>query len=246
MSELLRRCESVQVARNEIANGPGPPRSRKQKSPVSHYQLLQTVESAVKRRGFKIANQVHCRWGEKRQYFGLLELIDANAASDYSIMLGVQNDYCSALRTSLILGHQVLVNDSLTFFEQHILNPHDAPLTEQNLSRLVGKAMTRLVSERRCLDQRIAAFKATEISDRIAHDVMIRALDAEVIRVSQLTDVINEWQMPCHDEFHEHGRSVWRLFNALTEGVNRLWPSDIFQRSRALYDLMPGISPEDV
>lgn len=245
MTELLWHCQSVHVSRDEIANEPGPPRSRKQKSLVSHYQLLQKVESAVKRRGFKIANQVHCRWGEKRQYFGLLELVDADAASDYSIMLGVQNSYDGALPTSLILGYQVLVSDSLTFFEQHVLNPHDARLTEQNLPRLVGKAMTRLVSERRCLDQRIAAFKATEISDHIAHDVMIRALDAEVIRAAQLQDVINEWQMPCHDEFYDHGRSVWRLFNAFIAGLNRPWPSDILQRSRVLYDLMPGISPED-
>ena len=244
MTELLRHCQSGHVSRDEIANGPGPPRSRK-KSLVSHYQLLQKVESAVKRRGFQIANQVHCEWGGKRQYFGLLELVDADAAIDYSIMLGVQNSYDGALRTSLILGHQVLVNDSLTFFEQHVLNPHEAPLTEQNLPRLVGKAMTRLVSERRCLDERIAAFKATEISDRIAHDVMIRALDADVIRAAQLPDIINEWHMPCHDEFHEYGRSVWRLFNAITPSFNGLWLSALFYRSRSLYGLMPGISPEE-
>ena len=244
MTELLRHCQSGQVSRDEIAIGPGPPRSRK-KLLVSHHRLLQTVESAVKRRGFKIANQVHCRWGEKRQYFGLLELVDADSAIDYGIILGVQNSYEGALQTSLILGHQVQVNDNLTFFEQHVLNPHGAPITEQNLPRLVGKAMTRLVSERRCLDQRIEAFKATEISDRTAHDLMIRALDAEVIRAAQLQDIINEWHMPCHEEFLEHGRSVWRLFNAFTASFNGLWLAAVLQRSRALYGLMPGISPEE-
>jgi hypothetical protein len=212
---------------------------------VSHFQLLQTVESAVRRRKFTITNEAHCLWNDKRQYFGLLELSDTTAASDYSIILGIQNSHDGALPTSLILGHRVLINDHLTFFDQHVLTPHEAPLTEQNLPRLVGKAMTRLMAERQCLDERIAAFKATQISDRTAHDVMIRALDVEMIRAAQLPDIINEWHMPCHDEFHEHGRSVWRLFNALAGSFHGVWLSELLWRSRSLYGLMPGNSLEE-
>lgn len=244
MTQLRRHCQSGSVSREIIANGPDPPRTRK-KLRVSHFQLLQTVESALARRKFKISNQAHCLWNDKRQYFGLLELSDAHAASDYSIILGIQNSYDGALRTSLILGNQVLVNDNLMFVDQHILNAHDAPLTKQNLPRLVGKALSQLTAERQCLDERIAAFKATEISDRTAHDVMIRALDAELIRAAQLPDIINEWHMPCHDEFHEHGRSVWRLLNAFAGCFRGVWLSELLWRSRSLYGLMPGNSPEE-
>ena len=138
MTQLRRHCQSGSVSREIIANGPDPPRTRRTRR-VSHHLLLQTVESAVTRRKLNISNQAHCLWNDKRQYFGLLELSDSTAASDYSIILGIQNSYDGALPTSLILGHRVLINDNLTFFDQHVLNPHDAPLTDQTCRDWWGK-----------------------------------------------------------------------------------------------------------
>jgi hypothetical protein len=58
----------------------------------------------------------------------------------------------------------------------------------------------------------------TELSDGAAHDLVIQSLDARVVPVTRIPDVLREWREPRHSEFRE-GRTAWRLFNAFTESL---------------------------
>jgi hypothetical protein len=62
---------------------------------------------------------------------------------------------------------------------------------------------------------RFSTYKQRELSDHQVHDLVIHALDARVIPVTKIHDVLNEWRTPRHPEFAE--RNIWRLFNAFTE-----------------------------
>ena len=66
---------------------------------------------------------------------------------------------------------------------------------------------------RRTQEQRFAAYKASELADAVAHDLVVRALDARVVPARKVPQVLREWRQPRHPEFRE-GRTAWRLFNA--------------------------------
>ena len=67
---------------------------------------------------------------------------------------------------------------------------------ERDLPRIVHTAVGRLADMRGQQDERIRTYKETELSDPAAHDLVIRAVDANVLPVTQVPDVLSEWRTP--------------------------------------------------
>jgi hypothetical protein len=89
---------------------------------------------------------------------------------------------------------------------------------ERDLPQLVEVAIGRLGEQRRLQETRIGAYKTYELTDSMAHDLVIRATkDIHVLPNARIPDVIDEWRAPRHHEFREGGKTVWRLFNAFSE-----------------------------
>ena len=64
-------------------------------------------------------------------------------------------------------------------------------------------------------DERIGGYKLTDLEDRTAHDLVVRAFDVGVCCNRHIPQVLHEWRQPRHEEFQP--RNVWSLFNAFTE-----------------------------
>jgi hypothetical protein len=86
------------------------------------------------------------------------------------------------------------------------------------------------------MERRIEGYKAAELSDTAAHDVMIRATDSGVVAFNKLGYVIEEWRNPTHEEFQ--ARTGWSLFNAFTEVLKRYSQIELPRRTMALHGLM--------
>jgi hypothetical protein len=63
-------------------------------------------------------------------------------------------------------------------------------------------------------------------------------MDARVVPVRQVPDVLAEWRHPRHREFAEAGRTAWRLFNAFTEVIKGRALDLLPRRTQALHGLM--------
>ena len=87
-------------------------------------------------------------------------------------------------------------------------------------------------------DERICAYKQTELTDPAVHDLVIRAVDASVLPVTQVPAVLSEWRTPTHEEFAADGKTAWRLFNAFTETWKGRNLSALPRRSQALHGLL--------
>ena len=74
------------------------------------------------------------------------------------------------------------------------------------------------------------------VSDGAAHDLVIQSLDARVVPVTRIPDVLREWREPRHSEFRE-GRTAWRLFNAFTESLKGRLDA-LPTRTQALHGLL--------
>ena len=241
MGNLLMHCGGKHITRDELANAATPPRTRSW-VPVAHQRLLELVDRTIAGQGFHVTNQAHGLWGEGARYFGLLELSNGANADDYSLVVGLRNSHDKTFPASLALGSQVLVCDNLSFFGEVVLTRRHTRFIERDLPGIVAQAVGRLSEMRTQQADRIMAYKGTRIRDRTAHDLIVRAVDARVIPVTQLPLVLKEWREPSHNEFAENGRSVWRLFNAITESFKSRSLEVLPRRSQALHGLLDRIA----
>jgi hypothetical protein len=90
---------------------------------------------------------------------------------------------------------------------------------EWDLPGLVAKAVGKLTEQRDRQERRFVAYKGEEFSDKEAHDLLIRALDARALPVTRIPAALEEWRTPRHPEFARDGKTGWRLFNAFTEAM---------------------------
>ena len=240
MANLLMHCGGRHVTREELADARTPERTRSW-VPVPHHRLLDLVESTIEGQGYRVTNQAHGLWGDGDRYFGLMELANGHTEDDYGLVLGLRNSHDKTFPASLALGSQVLVCDNLSFFGEVVLTRRHTRFVERDLPGIVAQAVGRLSEMRTQQADRLDAYKQTRIKDRTAHDLMVRAVDARVIPVTQLPMVLKEWRKPTHPEFTVDGRSVWRLFNAFTESFKSRSLEVLPRRSQALHGLMDRI-----
>ena len=111
---------------------------------------------------------------------------------------------------------------------------------ERDLPRIVHTAVGRLADLRGKQDERIRTYKETELTDPTAHDLVIRAVDASVLPVTQVPAVLEEWRKPSHEEFAA-GKTLWRFHNAMTEVWKGRNLAALPRRSQALHGLLDSV-----
>ena len=109
---------------------------------------------------------------------------------------------------------------------------------ERDLPRVIHTAVGRLTDLRQSQDDRIEQYKSTKLDDRTAHDLMIRAVDASALPVTQIPTVLTEWRNPTHEEFTVDGKNFWRFYNSLTSALKGRNLSALPHRSQALHGLL--------
>jgi hypothetical protein len=106
------------------------------------------------------------------------------------------------------------------------------PLNRRPSVKLIGM----LSDLRNTQERRFATYRSPELTESVAHDLIIQAFDSRIIPVSRIPDVLQEWREPRHPEFRE-GRTAWRLFNCFTE-VLKGNLGELPRRTQALHGLM--------
>ena len=85
-------------------------------------------------------------------------------------------------------------------------------------------------------DRRIAAYRGTEIEDRVAHDLVIRGTDVGVCSNRLIPAVLREWRQPRHPQFE--ARNVWSLFNSFTQVLKQSSLPELPKRTESLHGLL--------
>jgi hypothetical protein len=170
------------------------------------------------------------------RYFGLLQVANGSNADDFGLVVGLRNSHDKSFPAALVLGASVFVCDNLSFSgEVKLARKHTAHI-ERDLPQLVERAVGLLSDLRNTQESRFATYQGHELSAGQAHDLVIQALDARVVPVTKIPDVLTEWREPRHAEFRE-GRTAWRLFNAFTE-ILKGNLGELPRRTQALHGLM--------
>ena len=232
---LLLHCGAQQVTRESLAEVPTPPNTETW-YPMPHEHLLEEVEEQLGNGGFILGRQAHAISHEGARYFGLLEIqLPEHKYSDYRWVVGLRNSHDKTFPAAMVAGTQVFVCDNLAFSGQVKLSRKHTRFAQRDLRHLTSRAVGQLGDRFLKLDQRIDAYKQKRITDNKAHDLIVRALDCRAITATQVPKVLSEWRKPTHSEFRR--RSVWSLFNAVTETHKELNPHIAIRRSEALHGL---------
>jgi hypothetical protein len=191
--------------------------------------------------GLTVKQTVHALDREGRRYFGMMEAYTAN--EEFSTIVGLRNAHDKMFSAGLVIGAAVTVCSNLWFSGEIKLGRRHTAFIVRDLPLLIKDAVSKISAVTDKQEQRIAHYKATKMRHAKAHDVLVKALDEDVIVASKLPRVLKEWREPRHNEFTTDGFTFWRLHNAFTEVMKK---THVFklpaqtQRLNALMDRESG------
>jgi hypothetical protein len=239
MVNLMLHCGSRHVERRAVEKAPTPPASSTW-VPVPHHRLLEQVEATVVGGGLTVVNQAHALWNDGLRYFGLLEVANGKSHDDYGLVIGLRNSHDKSFPAAIAMGSCVFVCDNLSFGGEVTIARRHTRFIERDLPRIVHTAVGRLADLRGKQDKRIQTYKKTKLTNAAAHDLVIRAVDASVLPVTQVPALLEEWRKPSHAEFAE-AKTLWRFHNAMTEVWKGRNLAALPRRSQALHGLLDSV-----
>lgn len=233
-SGLSLHCGSNVATLEQVREAPTPAATATHQ-PIPHYELLDMARNYADASGLRITGETHGLWGgEKERYFGLLSV--SSEHGDRDMVIGLRNSHDKKFPAAVALGTRVFVCDNLAFSgEVSIARRHTVNI-RRDLPELVARAMGKLAAYRQVQDARIASYQETEISPVEAHDLVVRAMDAQVIGPVLVPHVLQSWRSPEHPEFAP--RNLWSLFNAFTERLKGTRPEVLSRRTQSLHGLL--------
>lgn len=215
-SNLCLHKGAHQVERGQLALVATPPRTETW-VPIPHHTLLAGVEDVLTRTGFTVVNQSHGLTRDGCRYFGLLQIANGHNPDLFSLVVGVRNSHDKCFPAGLVIGASVFVCDNLSFSGEVKLARKHTVHVHRDLPQLVERAVGQLGHLRQTQEERFLTYQQHEIRDHQAHDLIIQAMDARIVPVTTIPDVLTEWRTPRHPEFASGGKTAWRLFNGFTE-----------------------------
>mgnify|MGYP003610685631 CR=1 FL=1 len=161
--------------------------------------------------------------------------LPSRGEADFGWIVGIRNSHDMTYPAGLVAGTRVFVCDNLAFSGEVRISRKHTRFAERDLRHLTARAVGQLGDKFRGLDQRVQAYQQAAVSDRQAHDIIIRAVDCAAITPAQIPGVLSQWRRPDHEAFAT--RNAWSLFNAFTEVHKGINPHTALRRGEALHGL---------
>lgn len=237
-SNLVLHC-GANVATMEQVAGVGLPEATDSFQPISHKVLYDLVRAELERTGLQIAEEAHGLYRDGQRYFGLLKLKNGDHP-DYTLAAGVRNAHDQSFSAAIAIGSYVLVCDNLAFSGEVMIARKHTRFIERDLPNLVTRAVGLLTDQRGRQEERIVAYKGTEVTDLVMHDLVIHALDTRILPVTKIPAVLDEWRKPTYEEFKP--RTAWSAFNAFTYVLKGTNVMELGRRTMALHGIVDGLA----
>lgn len=247
MKGLMLHCGGHLKTREEVFAVPLP-HATDSYMPLPHESFVTRIEKQLALEGISLKDEKLALAKDGQRLFGLLELVFPNfAAREYGCVLGLRNSYDKSCSAGLCIGATVFVCDNLSFHGSQITfqRKHTANLL-RDLSWIITETVTKLPALFAAQSSTFERYRATELADKEAHDLVIRLYDRDALNVSDIPHILKEWREPRHPGFAEAGKTGWRLFNAATETVKGdLWR--LPARTRVIHEILDeacGLAPK--
>jgi hypothetical protein len=207
--------------------------------PIGHALLVDQMREAIARAGFSIKEEEHALARMGQRYFGGFSIVgpDINA-NDRELVVGLRNANDRSFAASVCIGNRMLVCENLCFSSDIKLARKHTTNIMRDIPEVLAKAVGLLVSHFTDMENRIQRYKTIELNDEQAADLTIRLADAKAIPAREVYPVIQQFRTPNHPEFN--GRTVWSLYNGLTEQLKGGDLSKLPYRTRTAQSILDG------
>lgn len=240
---LLVHCGAEKVDWEKLTKVPLP-EATETHVPIAHHDLVDRVREELPRNNLQVIQEEHALSKDGMNYFGIMRIEDPDFPADkdgFSRVVGLRNSHNKRLSVGLVSGSSVFVCDNLAFSgEIQLMRKH----TSQVMDALPEMIHTAVNSLRPLLDaerQRVKAYRAHGLDrSKIKVDHLFMEMFRQgALTGSQLSKAWEHWENPPHEEFEE--RSMWSLFNSVTDSYKGTGMRTLFKRSRKLHDMCDEI-----
>ena len=211
--------------------------------PVNHSRVLATVGNALGRVGYRVDTERYELDADGARMFAVWTILNgAVQGDDHKLMVGIRNSHDKAFALGMAFGTWMLVCANLEFGADYVIGRKHSSRILQDLPGLVGDLMGNLAAFKQSHEQRLEAYRRTQLGDVEVHDILIRSVDEKVISNAHIAKVLTEWRVPQHEEFEP--RNVFSLMNAYTEVFKGTNTFDLSGRTRRLHGLLGPVVME--
>lgn len=184
--------------------------------PVAHDKLVTIVKRELAAAKLEIVQELFVLWRNGQRMFGMFQVNHADLPSpEQAMIVAVRNSFDKSLPAMIASGGQVFVCDNLIFNGEVVLGRKHTSNIFRDLDGLVKGAMEILFKHWKKHFARVDAYKAFDLGDTQAHDLIAKLFLAGAIGKTQVADVIEQFHSPNHPEFRD--RNLWSLTNSFTE-----------------------------
>ena len=189
--------------------------------PVSHFDVVQAVKSAIHTRGFTIATERFGLARDGQKMFGVLTL-GRTGHPDWTYCVGIRNSHDQSFAAGICCGVSVLVCSNLCFGGEHVLKRrHTSGI---DLSEMAQDAFLYLADGFVGLEEQLEDLRDRPVkSEDEARCLVMKAAEYGAIPSCDILPVFSEYQKPRHPQFNS--RTRWSLLNAFTEIAHKYPPS---------------------
>jgi len=208
--------------------------------PISHWDAFNRTATGLRAAGWEITSAKHAVnsrndfSGLWDQYFGLMELkkihghdgAASNLDQEAGMVAGVRNAHDKRFPYGFVFGAKVFVCDNLAFHGEVTKTRRHTKNIDEDLDGVIQRGIEMLNKGRSVIADRHRSYQQTQLLESEVNDIIVRSYrDFKAIPKTLITDVLNEFHEPSHDEHKEYDsghaglRSMWRLYNAYTESL---------------------------
>jgi hypothetical protein len=221
---LILHCGSEAVDKNILPTLPVPPPMGARHAVRPFHEDVEIIREQIVRIGGTVNEEAYgVKFGPRwpRQFFGLIGVSFENLHlyDDYQLLIGVRGSYDQTLPRALAVGSQVFVCDNLAFSAEIQVVTKQTTNIDKRLPGLLAGAIERIPALAAHQDEKFEKYKNFELGVVEADAMIIELVRRGAINPSQVGLVLKEWDNPSHMEHGEHGMSLWRLHNAITEAI---------------------------
>jgi hypothetical protein len=151
------------------------------------------------------------------QMFGVLTLRDNSSLEGrpWTTTLGLRNSHDKAFAFGLSTGSRVFVCDNLAFSGDHTVKRKHTTNVFKHLDSDIIMMLQQVKKYARMQDERYNLYQGVEIDARDADHIVMNCVRDGSITTQSIPKVLQEYEHPSFEEFAP--RTVWSLFNAVTE-----------------------------
>ncbi len=223
MPGLMLHCGAHSIARNDLAAMPLPKALGPRHVIRPYIDDVEIVERELGTYGLAINDEAFGITHDGNRFFGVMECAPIEgeyiSKSDYGLTVGIRGSYDQSISRGLAVGSRVFVCDNLAFSGEISVLTRQTTHVAERIPGLLRDAVARIPAMAEHQRKRFEAYRNTELRPRQGDAMVIELLRKGVLNTSQIGRVIAEWDEPSHPEHAEQGHTVWRMHNAVTEGI---------------------------